>query len=76
MKKIKPVSREEWLIARKELLLKEKEFTHAREQLSEERGQLPMVQVDTDYLFDSNSGKTSLLDLFGSHQQLIIYHFM
>lgn len=72
----KVVSREEWLIARKEFLKKEKEFTYAREKLSEERRQLPMVKIDTNYVFDSDAGKVSLAELFGKHQQLIIYHFM
>jgi len=76
MKKIHAVSREEWLTARKEFLQKEKEFTHSREKLSRARRQLPMVKVETAYVFDSNRGKTSLPDLFGNHQQLIIYHFM
>ena len=72
----KVVSRDEWLIARKAFLQKEKAFTYAREKLSEERRQLPMVKIETDYVFDSNSGETSLSALFGEHKQLIIYHFM
>jgi predicted dithiol-disulfide oxidoreductase (DUF899 family) len=35
------VSREEWLVARKQLLLKEKELTHLRDRLSAERRELP-----------------------------------
>ncbi len=40
MNKINSVSREEWLKARKAFLIKEKEFTQARERLSEERRNL------------------------------------
>ncbi len=76
MKKVNSVTREEWLEARKAFLIKEKEFTYAREKLSEERRNLPMVKVDKDYQFNSETGKQSLSDLFGPHQQLIIYHFM
>ena len=76
MKKIKSVSREEWLKARKEFLLKEKEFTYARERLSEERRQLPIVKIEQNYKFNSQTGPQSLGDLFGPHDQLIIYHFM
>lgn len=76
MKKIQAVSKEDWLIARKAFLKKEKEFTYAREKLSEERRNLPMVKVETDYVFDSDDGKVTLASIFGEHQQLIIYHFM
>jgi predicted dithiol-disulfide oxidoreductase (DUF899 family) len=70
------VSQEEWLIARKELLAKEKEFTRLRDQLSAERRELPWVKIDKDYVFDGESGKHSLIDLFGDKSQLMIYHFM
>jgi hypothetical protein len=58
------VSRDEWLVARKELLAKEKEFTRARDRLNAERRRPPMVEVDKEYVFDSAAGKGSLLDLF------------
>src|ERR1041384_4073462 len=57
------VSREQWLTARKALLAKEKEFTRARERLSEERRSLPWVKVDKDYVFDGPAGKETLSDL-------------
>jgi predicted dithiol-disulfide oxidoreductase (DUF899 family) len=72
----KVVSREEWLHARKELLLKEKKLTHEREALSEQRRNLPWVKVDQEYTFDSANGKVTLAELFGNKSQLIIYHFM
>jgi predicted dithiol-disulfide oxidoreductase (DUF899 family) len=43
------VSRSEWLAARKQLLLKEKELTRARAQLNAERRRLPMVRIDKPY---------------------------
>jgi predicted dithiol-disulfide oxidoreductase (DUF899 family) len=70
------VSRAEWLVARKELLKKEKEFTGQRDALSAERHKLPMVKIEKDYVFKGLSGHKRLRDLFGSHRQLIIYHFM
>ncbi|HEY6409654.1 MAG TPA: DUF899 domain-containing protein [Ktedonobacteraceae bacterium] len=70
------VSRDEWLTARKELLMKEKEATHARDRLNAERRRLPMVKLDKDYLFEGPNGKLSLFDLFDGHRQLIVYHFM
>lgn len=70
------VSRDKWLEARKELLIKEKEFTKARDALSAERRRLPMVELDKDYVFDGPNGKTRLLDLFEGRPQLIVHHFM
>jgi predicted dithiol-disulfide oxidoreductase (DUF899 family) len=70
------VSSAEWLAARKELLRKEKEFTRQRDQISQLRRELPWVKVEKNYVFDGPAGKETLVDLFGSKSQLIIYHFM
>jgi predicted dithiol-disulfide oxidoreductase (DUF899 family) len=35
-----------------------------------------MVKMEKDYVFEGPSGHKRLRDLFGSHRQLIIYHFM
>lgn len=51
------VQTEDWLNARKVLLQKEKEFTHARDALSAARRALPWRQVDKDYVFDGPDGK-------------------
>jgi len=72
----KVVSRSEWLKARKQLLSHEKEFTHQRDALNQARRKLPLVKVEKEYAFDGPSGRTTLLDLFGKHPQLIVYHFM
>jgi predicted dithiol-disulfide oxidoreductase (DUF899 family) len=76
MKKHKVVSRNEWLAARKQYLIKEKEFTRLRDQLSAERRELPWVKVEKNYVFDGPDGKETLADLFDGRSQLIIYHFM
>jgi predicted dithiol-disulfide oxidoreductase (DUF899 family) len=72
----KIVSQDEWLAARKALLVREKEFTKARDQISAARRDLPWVKVEKPYVFDTASGKQSLSDLFGGRSQLIVYHFM
>ena len=72
----KIVSREEWIAARKAHLAHEKEFTQARERLSEERRALPWVKVDKDYVFDGPDGKVTLADLFEGRSQLVVQHFM
>ena len=70
------VSRDEWLVARKALLAREKEFTHRRDALSAERRRLPMVEIEKEYVFEGPDGKASLLDLFEDRRQLIVGHFM
>lgn len=72
----KVVSREEWLEARRALLLKEKEATHLRDKVNAERMALPWVKVDKDYAFDTPAGRKSLSDLFDGRSQLLVYHFM
>jgi predicted dithiol-disulfide oxidoreductase (DUF899 family) len=70
------VSRDEWIRARKLLLAKEKEFTRLRDQLSRERRELPWVRVDKNYVFEGETGKKTLSDLFAGKSQLLVYHFM
>src|SRR5258706_12904460 len=70
------VSRDEWLVAREELLTREKEATRARDKLNAERRRLPMVKIDKQYFFEGPGGKASLFDLFDGRRQLIVYHFM
>lgn len=70
------VSREEWLEARKALLIREKEMTRARDALNAERRRLPMVKIEKDYVFEGPDGKMRLIALFQDRRQLIIGHFM
>ena len=70
------VSRTDWLVARKDLLKREKELTRLRDQLSSERRALPWVKIDKEYVFDAPEGKVTFADLFDGRSQLIIYHFM
>lgn len=70
------VSQAEWLAARKEFLVKEKEFTRQRDVLSAERRKLPVVKIEKEYIFEGPNGSTKLREFFGNHTQLIIYHFM
>ena len=44
----KVVSKDQWLAARVKLLAAEKEFTHARHHLSQQRRDLPWERVDKD----------------------------
>ncbi len=70
------VSKDQWLEARKALLLKEKEFTRQRDELSRLRRELPWEKVEKAYAFDGPNGKETLADLFDGRTQLVVYHFM
>ncbi len=70
------VSRGEWLAARSALLAKEKEMTRARDVLSTQRRELPMVRIEKPYELQGPNGAATLDDLFGRHRQLIVQHFM
>lgn len=72
----KIVPENEWAESRKALLQKEKEFTILRDQLSQQRRDLPWVAVNKEYVFEGPNGKQTLSDLFEGRCQLIVYHFM
>jgi predicted dithiol-disulfide oxidoreductase (DUF899 family) len=72
----KVVSHSDWIEARKQFLVKEKEFTHMRDELSRQRRELPWEKLEKEYVFDGPSGKEKLADLFDGRSQLVIYHFM
>jgi predicted dithiol-disulfide oxidoreductase (DUF899 family) len=73
MEKPKIVSRDEWLAAREELLVKEKRLTRERDALAAARRRMPWLEVEKQYAFDGPNGKVSLLDLFEGRRQLILY---
>ena len=72
----KVVSEAEWLVARKDLLTREKELTRLRDEVSRHRRELPWTRITKEYAFDGPSGKETLTDLFDARSQLIVYHFM
>ena len=69
-------TRDEWLVARKELLEREKELTRLSDELAEQRRKLPWVRLDKTYTFETNEGNKTLAELFDGRSQLIVYHFM
>ena len=69
-------TREQWLVARLELLEAEKALTRRSDELVRLRQRLPWVPVQKDYRFDTDAGAASLADLFRGRSQLLIYHFM
>jgi len=72
----KVVSSENWLEERKQLLVKEKEFTRLREELSQQRRDLSWEAVTKEYVFEGHKGIQTLPELFDRRSQLIVYHAM
>jgi len=72
----KVVTAKEWVSARKKLLVKEKQFSKARDKMNKERRDLPWVKVEKDYVFEGPEGAVKFADMFCGKSQLIIYHFM
>src|SRR4029453_13421393 len=72
----KVVGRTEWQAAREELLGREKAHTRMGDELARQRRQLPWVQVDKAYRFDTDDGSRTLAELFDGRSQLLVYHFM
>lgn len=70
------VSRDKWLVARKDLLVKEKSLTRARDAVNADRRRLPMVEIEEPYRFEGPGGVVTLLDLFEGRRQLIVEHVM
>ena len=72
----KIATREEWLRARLDLLKAEKELTRRSDELAKWRQELPWVEIDKNYRFETDEGQASLADLFKGRSQLLVYHFM
>jgi predicted dithiol-disulfide oxidoreductase (DUF899 family) len=68
--------RDAWMAAHRAHLVKEKAFTRQRDELSAQRRALPWLEITKPYIFDGPDGESGLLDLFGPHSQLVLYHFM
>jgi predicted dithiol-disulfide oxidoreductase (DUF899 family) len=71
-----PVSKDQWLNARRQLMAKEQELTRHQQEVTRLRQEMPWRKLDKDYLFETTEGKRSLSDFFGKCNQLGVYHFM
>jgi predicted dithiol-disulfide oxidoreductase (DUF899 family) len=47
-----------------------------RDQISQERRDLPWTAVNKEYVFEGPNGKETLSELFDGRSQFIVYHFM
>jgi predicted dithiol-disulfide oxidoreductase (DUF899 family) len=67
---------EDWIAARRELLVAEKEHMRRGDELARRRRELPWVPVEKDFLFETDEGTKTLAELFDGRSQLLVYHFM
>lgn len=73
---VKSVTPADWLIARQQLLQKEKALTRLQDEVARARAAMPWEKVDKTYTFNSPDGQVTLADLFEGRRQLIVQHFM
>src|ERR1700733_1876280 len=69
-------TQEEWQTERDKLLTEEKELTRRSDELARKRRELPWVQVEKEYRFETERGAETLPELFDGRSQLLVYHFM
>src|ERR1043166_3777461 len=69
-------TREEWQAARSELAKLEAEQAERNQEIQRKRLELPWVRVEKEYVFDTESGKKTLAQLFDGRSQLLAYNIM
>ena len=69
-------TREEWQAARTELAKLEAEYAELGQKVTEQRRQLPWVEVEKEYVFDTADGRRTLAELFDGRSQLLAYNIM
>ena len=69
-------TREEWQAARDELAKLEAEQAKQNEEVKAKRLELPWVEVEKEYEFDTQDGKKTLAELFDGRSQLLAYNVM
>ncbi|HYZ16459.1 MAG TPA: DUF899 family protein [Candidatus Acidoferrum sp.] len=68
------VSHQEWVDARRALFTKEQELLRLQAEVSRTRRELPWERLEKSYRFAGPDGEETLAELFGVHDELIIYH--
>jgi predicted dithiol-disulfide oxidoreductase (DUF899 family) len=69
-------TREEWQAARDELAKLEAEHAELNGKVVEARRALPWVPVEKEYVFDTETGRKTLAELFDGRSQLLAYNIM
>ncbi len=69
-------TREEWQAAMDELRKLEGSQGELNEEIKRKRLELPWVPVEKEYVFDTETGKKTLAELFDGRSQLLAYNIM
>ena len=56
--------------------MRNKELARRKDQLGQERRELPWVSIEKDYSFETEDGTKTLAELFDGRSQLVVYNFM
>ena len=67
MTSVNTMTRDEWLVARRDLLKKEKTLMRKKDEVSKARRALPWVKIEKEYVFETEDGDKTLDDLFANH---------
>jgi predicted dithiol-disulfide oxidoreductase (DUF899 family) len=67
---------EEWQAARDELAALEAEHAQLTRKVTERRRELPWVAVEKEYVFETEGGRKTLVELFDGRSQLLAYNIM
>jgi predicted dithiol-disulfide oxidoreductase (DUF899 family) len=69
-------TREEWQAARDELATLEAAAAEQNAEIKRTRLELPWVQVEKEYVFETEDGRKTLAELFDGRTQLLAYNIM
>jgi predicted dithiol-disulfide oxidoreductase (DUF899 family) len=72
----KVVTHDEWQAAVKAVHEREEELAQLDVEIAKERKELPWAPIEKEYVFDTEDGEKTLVDLFDGCSQLLVYHLM
>ena len=72
----KVVSKDEWKAALEAVHEREQEVATLDEEVAKERHELPWTPIEKEYVFDTEDGKKTLVEIFDGRSQLLAYHLM
>src|SRR3954452_8401324 len=72
----KVVTRDEWKAAVEGVHKREDDLARLDEAIAKERQALPWLPIEHEYVFDTEDGKKTLVELFDGRSQLLVYHLM
>jgi predicted dithiol-disulfide oxidoreductase (DUF899 family) len=72
----KVVTRDEWKAAVQGVHKREEDLARLDEAIAKERQGLPWLPIEREYVFETEDGKKTLVELFDGRSQLLVYHLM